>query len=254
MRHAVVVLMCLAAPAGAASAQSVIDPPPFTKTVNLSGPRFGLTALSTGVVDELHKRNIDVGPNISQFGWQFEKQFYSGESGVAAVNEWVILLGGLDQGVALPSVSWLVGLRTREGAEFGIGPNITRPAWRWPRRRRDVPRRQLQRADERGRGAVEGRHAQHPDRIQHARLRAVSARLVRVPKAVRRSGRSACSPAVQPCRPGRCSATSALRSTLRQGRSADTAAATTRALRIAGRRLFAACGRLSRYEGALKGL
>jgi len=29
------------------------------------------------------------------------------------------------QGVALPSLNWLVGLRTPEGAEFGIGPNIT---------------------------------------------------------------------------------------------------------------------------------
>jgi hypothetical protein len=125
MRHAVVVLMCLALCAGAASAQSVIDPPGFTKTVNLSGPRFGLTALSKGVVDELQRRSIDVGPNISQFGWQFERQFYTRESGVAAVNEWVVLLGGLDQGVVLPSVSWLVGLRTREGAEFGIGPNVT---------------------------------------------------------------------------------------------------------------------------------
>jgi hypothetical protein len=27
--------------------------------------------------------------------------------------------------VALPSVSWLVGLRTREGTEFGVGPNVT---------------------------------------------------------------------------------------------------------------------------------
>jgi len=125
MRHAIVAVMCVAVSAGGASAQSVIQPPPFTKRVNLSGPRFGLTALSTGVVDELARRNIDVGPNISQFGWQFEKQFYTRESGVAAVNEWVVLLGGLDQGVALPSVSWLVGLRTREGAEFGIGPNIT---------------------------------------------------------------------------------------------------------------------------------
>ena len=128
MRHAVIVLMSLVVGAGAASAQSsqnVLDPPGFTKTVNLSGPRFGLTALSTGVVDELHKKQIDVTSNISQFGWQFEKQFYSRDSGVAAVNEWVFLLGGLDQGVALPSVSWLVGLRTREGAEFGIGPNVT---------------------------------------------------------------------------------------------------------------------------------
>ena len=125
MRHAFVAVMWVAVSTGVASAQGVIQPPPFTKSVNLSGPRFGLTALSTGVVDELARRNIDVGPNISQFGWQFEKQFYTRESGVAAVNEWVVLLGGLDQGVALPSVSWLVGLRTREGAEFGIGPNIT---------------------------------------------------------------------------------------------------------------------------------
>ena len=125
MRHAVVVLVCLALSAGAVSAQSVIDPPAFTRTVNLSGPRFGMTALSTGVVDELKKRSIEVGSNISQFGWQFERQFYTRGSGVAAVNEWVVLLGGLDQGVALPSVSWMVGLRSREGAEFGIGPNIT---------------------------------------------------------------------------------------------------------------------------------
>jgi hypothetical protein len=117
--------MCLALSAVAASAQSVIDPPGYTKTVNLSGPRFGMTALSPGVVDELQKRSITVSSNISQFGWQFEKQFYTRESGVAAVNEWVFLLGGLDQGVALPSLSWMVGLRTREGAEFGIGPNIT---------------------------------------------------------------------------------------------------------------------------------
>jgi len=124
MRHAVIVLMCLAS-AGVASAQNVLDPPGFTKTVNLSGPRFGMTALSPGVVAELQKRKIDVDSNISQFGWQFERQFYSRDSGVAAVNEWVVLLGGLDQGVVLPSLSWLVGLRTREGAEFGIGPNVT---------------------------------------------------------------------------------------------------------------------------------
>ena len=125
MRHAVIVLLSLVVLSGAASAQNVLDPPGYTKTVSLSGPRFGLTALSPGVVDELHKRSIDVTSNISQFGWQFERQFYTRDSGVAAVNEWVFLLGGLDQGVALPSLSWMVGLRTREGAEFGVGPNIT---------------------------------------------------------------------------------------------------------------------------------
>ena len=66
-----------------------------------------------------------MGPNITQFGWQFEKEFYSRQGGVAALHECVFLLGGLEQGVALPSLSWLVGLRTAEGAEFGIGPNVT---------------------------------------------------------------------------------------------------------------------------------
>ena len=126
MRHAAFVLMCLALPAGVASAQNVIDPPPgYTKTVNLSGPRFGMTALSTGVVDELRKRSIDVGSNITQFGWQFERRFYTNGDGVTLLHEWVPLISGLDQGVALPSFNWLVGLRTRSGTEFGLGPNIT---------------------------------------------------------------------------------------------------------------------------------
>ena len=62
---------------------------------------------------------------ISQFGWQFEKQFYAKDSGVAVLNEWVVLLGGLDQGVTLPSLSWLVGMRTANGTEFGVGPNLS---------------------------------------------------------------------------------------------------------------------------------
>jgi hypothetical protein len=100
--------------------------PDRTGTVGLSGPRFGLTMLSQSVVDKLAERDIEVGPQISQFGWQFERQFFSKKGGgVTAVSEWVALVGGLDQGVVLPSVSWLIGLRTRDGAEFGVGPNVT---------------------------------------------------------------------------------------------------------------------------------
>ena len=116
-------LLMLAAPA---AAQDVRQAPPVARTVSLSGPRFGLTFLPPGAVEMLADRNIEVRPTISQFGWQFERQFFSKEgSGVTALHEWVFLLGGLDQGVALPSVSWMVGLRTRDGAEFGIGPNVT---------------------------------------------------------------------------------------------------------------------------------
>jgi hypothetical protein len=99
--------------------------PPVAKTADLSGPRFGVTLLADGVVKKLQERAIDVGPHISQFGWQFERQFYTRDSGVTMVTEWVALVGGLEQSVVLPSLSWIVGVRTRDGAEFGIGPNVT---------------------------------------------------------------------------------------------------------------------------------
>jgi hypothetical protein len=116
---AAVAVMC-ATPAVAQS-----QAPSAVRTVNLSGPRIGFTSLSQGVVDALAARSIDVQPLITQFGWQFEKQFYSKSGGLTAVNEWVVLVGGLEQDVVLPSLSWIVGLRTPEGAEFGVGPNIT---------------------------------------------------------------------------------------------------------------------------------
>jgi hypothetical protein len=108
-----------------ALAQEVSQLPPVAKTASLSGPRFGLTLLADGVVKKLEERDITVKPHVSQFGWQFERQFFTRDSGVTMVTEWVALIGGLEKSVALPSLSWLVGVRTRDGAEFGIGPNIT---------------------------------------------------------------------------------------------------------------------------------
>ena len=62
---------------------------------------------------------------ISQFGWQFEKRFMSTENGATAVTEWVVLFGGADQGVFIPSFTWLVGMRTVSGIEFAAGPNLS---------------------------------------------------------------------------------------------------------------------------------
>ena len=125
--------------------------------MNLSGPRFGVTSLSEGIVAKLQERSIAVGSNITQFGWQFEKEFYSKGSGIAAVNEFVFLLGGLEQGVTLPSLNWMVGLRTAKRAEFGIGPNITPAGVALDVCcRRDVPFRRAQRAGDVGRRSLEG--------------------------------------------------------------------------------------------------
>jgi hypothetical protein len=122
-RNSVHAAVLLAAFSVSAAAQPVL--PPVASTADLSGPRFGVTLLSEGIVQKLAERNLEVQPNMSQFGWQFEKQFFTRDSGVSMVTEWVALIGGLEQNVALPSLSWMVGMRTREGAEFGIGPNVT---------------------------------------------------------------------------------------------------------------------------------
>lgn len=122
-------LLTVASPLMAQSRTFNRDPqqvPPLARSVSLAGPRFGVTFLSDQTVAKLKEdADLTVKNSISQFGWQFERQFYSKEGGPTVLNEWVILAGGLDQGVLLPSLNWLVGLRTRDGAEFGIGPNVT---------------------------------------------------------------------------------------------------------------------------------
>jgi hypothetical protein len=124
MRHLIHVLLATAV-SSPLYAQSGPQAPPPVQELSLDGPRVGLTLLSPGVHAALEQMGIDVKPVISQFGWQYEHQFYSGGGGLTALNEWVLLLGGLEQGTAIPSLTWIVGLRTAEGREFGIGPNVT---------------------------------------------------------------------------------------------------------------------------------
>ena len=105
-----------------ADAQQLAD---LNQPASASGPRVGVTYLSAGIVDKLKDNGIDVGSVVSQFGWQFEKQFHTSQNGPTLVTEWVLLVGGAEQGVFLPSASWLVGIRTKKGLEFGVGPNLT---------------------------------------------------------------------------------------------------------------------------------
>ena len=96
------------------------------QVINLSGPRVGVTFLNPGVRDWLRENaDVEIGPVISQFGWQKEKRFMSSPNGFTGVTEFVLLFGGVDQGVVLPSFNWLVGARTASGVEFAAGPNLT---------------------------------------------------------------------------------------------------------------------------------
>lgn len=93
--------------------------------VNLDGPRVGVTYIGPGKLADGLQDKFDVNPFISQFGWQFESRYFTLPSGTSGLVEGIILVGGLEQGVFLPSGSLLVGIRNSKGFELGFGPNLS---------------------------------------------------------------------------------------------------------------------------------
>ena len=126
MKRLILVLVVLFGLMSSDARAQVTAPQRPPETIGLSGPRVGVTFLSDTVRTKLlEEKNVDVGFAISQFGWQHEKRFLSSPSGFTGVTEFVLLVGGMDQGVMLPSFNWLVGARTAKGVEFAAGPNVT---------------------------------------------------------------------------------------------------------------------------------
>lgn len=89
-----------------------------------SGPRVGAAYLVGGSVTA-ERAGRPVSPLITLFGWQIEHQFDAGPGLPTPMTELLLLAGGMEQGVVLPSASWLLGLRRRNGWEFGAGPTLT---------------------------------------------------------------------------------------------------------------------------------
>jgi hypothetical protein len=118
------VALLLASPAAAQEPAPVDTPRVDTRPVQLSGPRVGVTMLTGDLADRVSE-DFEAGPFISQFGWQFENRLFTTDRGLSGVTEWVLLVGGLEQSVVLPSATFLVGLRSRGGAEIGFGPNLS---------------------------------------------------------------------------------------------------------------------------------
>lgn len=103
----------------ALKAQTVIKP------VNLDGPRVGCTYIFAGSTATTLKKDYNAQPFITQFGWQFEQRYFTLSSGTCGLVEFVPLVGGLEQGLFLPSASCLVGIRNKNGYEFHFGPNLS---------------------------------------------------------------------------------------------------------------------------------
>ena len=127
MRFALLLIAFATAPA---AAQDLI-PGPSNGPRRLSGPRTGLTWLSPGVVASANEAAGDTliaFPVVTQLGWQVETRVFQLDTGWTGVTEAVLLLGGLDKGIAIPSVTFLTGIRAPSGVELGVGPNLT-VAW-----------------------------------------------------------------------------------------------------------------------------
>src|SRR5688572_13988778 len=100
------------------------EPAPYM--MKLNGPRFGVTYISSGELTRKLEERYDItSPVITQFGWQFETQIFNIEGGPSGLIEFVPLIGGLDQGIFLPSASLICGLRAGSGLELGFGPNVS---------------------------------------------------------------------------------------------------------------------------------
>ncbi|WP_426060414.1 hypothetical protein [Hymenobacter sp. B1770] len=97
----------------------------LSEPIHLDGPRIGFTVLSPGVVDKARDRGTELNPFLTQFGWQFESRLFRLPNGLSGLVEFVPLIGGLEQGKFIPSISGLVGIRGAKGFEFGMGPNLT---------------------------------------------------------------------------------------------------------------------------------
>ena len=108
---------------------------PNKNTLNLSGPRLGMTYFTGDVAHYLISSKNDGGfgaqyPAMFMFGYQFEIQ-YLNEGNFQALFEFIPTITGVDQGLIMPSISILNGLRHNlYGWELALGPiaGITKKA------------------------------------------------------------------------------------------------------------------------------
>ena len=106
----------------------------------LAGPKLGFTMVQSGSLASILRKDVSIfsdevrqewtgstgkyGAVMSQYGWQWETRFSDGGN-VTGIVEWIALVGGMEKGMFLPSVSSMVGLRNSKGIEFTVGPELS---------------------------------------------------------------------------------------------------------------------------------
>ena len=100
-------------------------PPRVTHEIDLSGPRFGMTMLGQASVDKLMEKDIVVKPTDHAVRMAIRAPAVCQQGRAHCPDRVGATRFRPRAGVALPSLNWLVGVRTPTGTEFGVGPNIT---------------------------------------------------------------------------------------------------------------------------------
>ena len=95
------------------------------------GPRIGVTYVAADP-EEFNEKLQEMFPNddrkyipfFTQFGINFEQRIRLGSTKSHFAFQEVLIVGGIDQGIFVPSFSILIGFRSHTGFEFGLGPNF----------------------------------------------------------------------------------------------------------------------------------
>lgn len=104
---------------------------PIIQPIKLSGPRVGVIGVMQADYTILYEmsnyfsQDNPIHPILSTFGWQFETQFFSAPDGTAGLIEFIPLISGFEQGLFIPSINMIFGLRSKDGMEIGFGPGIS---------------------------------------------------------------------------------------------------------------------------------
>ena len=99
--------------------------PPALLRSGWSGPRMGLMMTPGNGSVAARLKDHGLGNVVSQFGWQFEHRIVPFGGGPQLVTEAIPLFGGVEYGKLVPSLTLVLGTRSRSGYEFGMGPSFT---------------------------------------------------------------------------------------------------------------------------------
>lgn len=110
------------------SSRESVENNPNVKRLNLSGVRMGVVHVfgknSVRLREPETIGGFDASPTMFQFGYQFERQ-YLNQGRVQGLFEFIPTITGLEQGLFLPSLTILHGLRdNKTGVEFAFGPTF----------------------------------------------------------------------------------------------------------------------------------